>query len=81
MEGYEEPLTEFLDGLPNPATRNHYKRFLGYFFEFLKLDGDLKSQSNLFAKRAKKEPDWSQECVKKFIRFQKQRVERKEINV
>ena len=81
MEEYEEALTEFLDGLPNRATREHYKRFLGYFFKFLKLDGDLKFQSNLFAKRAKKEAGWSQECVKKFIRFQKERVERKEISV
>ena len=37
---YEEPLIEFLDGLPNPATRDHFKRFLGYFFEFLKLEGN-----------------------------------------
>ena len=77
MEEYEEPLTEFLDGLPNPVTRDHYKRFLGYFFEFLKLDGNsLEKNSSIFAKRSKKNPRWATSSIMGFIRFQKDRVEK-----
>jgi len=77
MEEYEEPLTEFLDGLPNPATREHYKRFLVYFFEFLKLDGkSLEKNSEIFSKRSKENTKWTTSSIMKFIRFQKERVEK-----
>ncbi len=78
---YEEPLTEFLDGLPNPATRDHYKRFLGYFFEFLKLDGNsLEKNAKIFAKRSLESSSWSTSSIMKFIRFQKERVEKGEMS-
>jgi len=81
MEEYEEPLQEFLDGLPNPATRDHYQRFLGYFFDFLKLDGNsLEKNAKIFAKRSLENPRWSTSSIMKFIRFQKERVEKGEMS-
>jgi integrase len=81
MGEYEEPLEEFLDGVTNPATRDHYKRFLGYFFKFLKLEGDsLKNNAEIFAKRSKENSQWSESSIKKFIRFQKERIEKGEIS-
>jgi len=81
MEKYEEPLTVFLDGLPNPTTRDHYKRFLGYFFEFLKLEGSsLEKNAEIFAIRSKEDLSWATSSVMKFIRFQKERVEKGEMS-
>ncbi len=82
MESYEEPLTQFLDGVPNPTTRDHYQRFLGYFFKFLELEGDsLEINAKILAKRAKEDQDWASAYITKFIRFQKERAEKREISV
>jgi len=81
LDSYEEPLTEFLDALPNPATRDHYQRYLGYFFDFLKLDGgSLENNARIFAKRSKKNPSWATSSIMKLIRLQKDRVEKGKIS-
>ncbi len=76
----EEPLAVFLDALSNQATRDHYQRYLRYFFDFLKLDGELELQAESFVKQTKKNPSWATSSIMKFIRFQKERVEKGEIS-
>jgi len=78
----EEPLTVFFDALPNPATRDHYQRFLKRSFEFLKLDGkSLEENSRIFVARSKRNPSWATSSIMKLIRFQKERIEKNEISV
>lgn len=82
MDTYDdEPLTNFLDALPNPTTRDHYQRYLKYFFEFLKLDGEsLEKNSKIFVKQSRKNPAFTSSSIMGFIRFQKARVEKGEIS-
>ena len=81
MDTYDnEPLTNFLDGLPNPTTRDHYQRFLRYFFEFLKLNGgSLEIDSKTFVKESRKNPSFTSSSIMSFIRFQKERIEKGKI--
>ena len=80
MESIEiDPLTEFFDALQNSLTRKYYERKLSIFFEFLKLEGDLKTQARSFAGKAKLDNAWATFQINEYIRFQKGRVEKKEI--
>ncbi len=82
MDSYnDEPLTNFLDALPNPTTRDHYQRFLRYFFEFIKLNGgSLEKDSKIFVKQSRKNPSFTSSSIMSFIRFQKERIEKGEIS-
>ena len=80
MEAIEiDPLTEFFDAIQNPVTRTYYERRLALFFEFLKLEGNLKTQARSFAGKAKLDNAWATFQINEYMRFQKGRVEKKEI--
>lgn len=77
-----DPLTEFFDSIKSKLTRDSYTKKLGLFFRFLKLDGDLKTQAREFTDRAKKAElgiPWATQAINEHMRFQKLRVEKKEI--
>lgn len=80
MNQYDEPFQQFLDGIPTATTRAHYKRFLKYFFDFLELGGDsIERNSEIFAEQAK-DTKLATSAVMKFIRYQKERIEKGEIS-
>ena len=74
-----EPLDEFFSAIRNPITRDRYGKHLGEFFEFLTLDGDLKSRARTFAKKAKSENAWATYQINQYMQKQKLRAERGEI--
>jgi integrase len=82
MDDYDdEPLTNFLDALPNPTTQDHYQRYLKYFFGFLKLEGgSLEKNSKIFVKQSRKNPAFTSSSIMNLIRFQKERIEKGEIS-
>lgn len=47
-----DPLTEFFDSLRNNLTKKRYTERLILFFDFLRLKGDLQTQSSGFASKA-----------------------------
>jgi hypothetical protein len=71
----------YLDAMKSPLTKYKYFGNLSGFLEFAKIAGvSLEERANAFSKRGKKDTDWAFQNIAKFIHFQKQRVERKEIS-
>jgi hypothetical protein len=71
----------YLDAMKSPLTKYKYLGNLRRFLDFAKIEGvSLEEQANTFSKRGKKDTDWAFQNIAKFIHFQKQRVERKEIS-
>ncbi|MFZ0184381.1 MAG: hypothetical protein WAL88_06050 [Nitrosotalea sp.] len=80
-EVYDDALTIFRDALSNPSTRDKYERRLEWFFKFLELDGDtLQSKSDTFVKKAKENPSWATQSVVRYMRHQKERVEKGDLS-
>lgn len=51
-----DPLTEFLDAIRSPQTKQKYEKRLDLFFKTIKIDGPtLKDRASLFASRAQKD--------------------------
>lgn len=70
----------FTYGIRSPLTRKYYERRLKTFFDFIDLQGTtIEERCNTFAERAIRDNTWALNCIIKFLQFQKERVERKEI--
>lgn len=71
----------FLYGVRSPITRGYYQRRLRIFFNFIKLlpDETMEKRCDCFAIEARRDPNWVFNCIIKFLQFQRERVERKEI--
>ena len=81
MEVYDDPLTLFRDALSNPVTRDRYERLLDNFFKFLEVKGEsLQLRAEIFDKKSKNDPKWASSSIMKWIRYQKERAEKKEIS-
>ena len=53
---------------------------LSKFFSFIKIPGNtLEQKIRIFAKKGKKDTNWALSSVLKFIYFQRERVDKKEI--
>ena len=70
----------FVYAIKSEQTKEKYKRRLYLFFEFLGLEGNLEEKSKLFAAKAREDLNWAFASVMKFITYQKDRAERKEIS-
>jgi len=81
MEYYDDPMILFRDALPNKVTRQKYERRLAQFFDYLKLDGDIDTRAKQFVQSSQKDPKWTVSMIMKYVRYQKERVEKKEISV
>ena len=70
----------FTYGIRSPLTRKYYERRLKTFFDFIDLQGTtIEERCNTFAERGIQDNTWALNCIIKFLQFQKERVERKEI--
>ncbi len=67
--------------MKSPVTRQKYQKRLEKFFDFIGLEGNtIKDKSITFVNRSKKESiDWTFNNVLKFMQFQLDRANRKEI--
>lgn len=71
----------FLYGLRSPVTRDYYLRRLRIFFNYIELlPGEtMEKRCDFFALKAREDPNWVFNYIIKFLQYQRQRVERKEI--
>ena len=74
-----DPLTEFFSAIRSPLTKRNYEKDLKRFFDFLKLEGDMKTQAREFAKKAKSDPALATHQINQYVQAQKERVEKHEI--
>jgi len=86
QEGHNKELTPYLMfqyAIKTKITRKYYERRLKKFFDFIEFemvaDKDIELRCNEFAEKAKYNPNWTLSQIIKFLHYQKERVEKKEI--
>jgi len=66
-----------------PMTRDRYQTRLAKFFDFISVDigqgVKLEDRARVFAQRGKDDGNWALNHIVKFVQYQRDRVERKEI--
>jgi hypothetical protein len=69
------------DTIKAPMTRDRYQTRVAKFFDFIKIPGKtLEQKGRYFAKKGKKDTNWVLSNVLKFVYFQRERVDKKEIS-
>jgi hypothetical protein len=64
----------------SPVIRDRYTTRVAKFFHFTKIPGrTLEQKAGSFARKGKNDTDWAFSTILKFIYFQRERVEKKEI--
>jgi integrase len=74
-----DPWTLYLYSIKSPATKEKYLLRLGKFLNYLNFQGALEDKARAFARKGKVDSIWAFNCLLKFIQFQKERFNRKEI--
>ena len=76
-----DPWMMFLNAMRSPMTRNRYQTRVSKFFHFTGVPGKtLQQKARNFAKKGKKDTNWALSNILRFVYFQRERVERKEIS-
>lgn len=81
IDGSElSPWTFFLNAMRASMTRDRYQTRVAKFFVFIGIPGTtLEEKATTFANRGKNDINWAFSNILKFVYFQKERVDRKEI--
>lgn len=80
MESIEQdPIANFTYAIKASETRRQYAAKLKAFFDFIELEGNLNLQAKEFIKRAQQDSSWALASLIKFMTYQKERAERREI--
>jgi hypothetical protein len=76
-----DPWSLFIYAMKAPMTRDRYKTRVAKFFDFIGIEErkTLEEKARTFANRGKDDINWAFSNILKFIHFQKERVDRKEI--
>jgi hypothetical protein len=73
--------TLFLNAMRTPMTSDRYQTRVHKFFDFIGIPGRTVDQkARMFARKGKKYTNWALSNVLKFIYFQRERADRKEIS-
>jgi hypothetical protein len=78
-----DPWSLFIYAMKAPMTKDRYKTRVSKFFDFIGLDKEghaVEDKARTFAKRGKEDINWAFSNVLRFIHFQKERVDKKEIS-
>jgi integrase len=78
-----DPWSLFIYAMKAPMTKDRYKTRVVKFFDFIGLDKEgkiVQDKARIFANRGKEDNNWAFSNVLRFIHFQKERVDRKEIS-
>lgn len=84
-EGHNKELTPyrmFKYTIKTVITRRYYERRLKKFFDFIEFeiaDKGIESQCNKFAEKARSNTNWALSQIIRFLQYQKERVENKQI--
>lgn len=74
-----EPLALFLYSIKSGETKNKYTNKLEIFLDFIGLKGTLEEKAKQFVEKGKSDTSWALVSIMKFMSYQKERAERKEI--
>ena len=74
-----DPWMLYLYSIKSPATKEKYLLRLGKFLDHLNFQGALEDKARAFARKGKADSIWAFNSLLKFIQFQKERFNRKEI--
>jgi hypothetical protein len=76
-----EPLEVFLYAIKSQTTKSRYLNRLRNFFDYLGLEGDVKTQAQAFViATQEKGKNWVYANVMKFLPYHKERAERGEVS-
>ncbi len=76
-----DPWKLFLNAMRAPMTKDRYQTRVSKFFDFIGIQGKtLEQKARNFAKKGKNNTSWALSNILKFIYFQRERVEKKEIS-
>jgi len=79
--GELDPWSLYIYAMKAPMTRDRYQTRLAKFLDFIGMVGaTLEERAKAFAKRGKDDSNWSLYSILKFVQFQKDRVDKKEIS-
>jgi len=81
-QNHLSPYMMFKYSIRSELTRKYYERRLRRFLDFIQFKieiKDVEERSNDFAKKSKNDISWTLNQIIRFLQFQKQRVENKEI--
>jgi hypothetical protein len=76
-----DPWSLFIYAMKAPMTRNRYQTRLAKFFDYigLKVGEKLEDRARAFAQRGKDDSNWTLNNILRFVQYQKDRVDKKEI--
>jgi hypothetical protein len=79
-----DPWSLYIYAMKAPLTRDKYKARLAKFLDFIGIEAEdgnrsLEDNARTFAKKSKSDLNWAFANLLKFIQFQKDRVDKKEI--
>ena len=74
-----DPWTLYLYSIKSPATKEKYLLRLKKFLDYHNFQGALEDKARAFARKGKDDSIWAFNSILKFIQFQKERFNRKEI--
>jgi hypothetical protein len=77
-----DPWSLYIYAMKAPMTRDRYKTRLAKFFDFIGLElgiKELEQRARVFAQKGKENSNWVLNNILKFVQYQKDRVDRKEI--
>jgi len=76
-----DPWILFLNAMRAPMTRDRYQTRVAKFFDFIGIRGKtLEQKARTFANKGKNDSTWALSNILKFIYFQRERVDKKEIS-
>jgi hypothetical protein len=76
-----DPWILFLNAMRSPSTKDRYQTRVAKFFDFVGIRGKtLEQKARTFANKGKSDINWALSCILKFIYFQRERAEKKEIS-
>ncbi len=79
LEDELEPLALFLYSIKSEETKSKYTNKLEIFLDFIGLNGTLEEKTKQFAEKGKSGTNWALTSIMKFMSYQKERADRKEI--
>ena len=78
-----DPWSLYIYAMKAPMTRDRYQTRLAKFFDFIGLEigqgVKLEDRARVFAQKGKDDANWALNNIVKFVQYQRDRVERKEI--
>ncbi len=77
-----DPWSLYIYAMKAPMTRDRYKTRLARFFDFIGLElspNELDYRARIFAQKGRENSSWVLNNILKFVQYQKDRVDRKEI--